>query len=361
MVQSSTYHPQEPKQDTIAMDFLMPRDRALVPSLLVTFYLAIAGTACLLIIVTNGFIIVVNLSDWSKGRSLMPNDEILCSLELSNLCYSVSIILDYFCSLIWDKFYSIFYDMQRAFFTIDISASFASFWFTAWLSVFYCMKIVGFKQPFLLKMKLKFPSLVRWLLLGSTLVSLGAALLFQWAFTVALHQRPVTDSTNQTNCLLPASNCSGNHVDAKTIIVHMSPFYRVLVIILGCSVPLMVVFFSSVPVLHSLFRHTQKLEQTLSPSHLEAHVKAAQAVLSLLLCFIILVVCQTLVRAEIYRNWYYQYFLCLMGQLATFLAQSTILIQSNPRLKQAATHLLSRLPGQRRKQNGQRPVELQNV
>ncbi|KAL8202804.1 UNVERIFIED_CONTAM: hypothetical protein K2H54_025739 [Gekko kuhli] len=327
MVQSSMGHPQEQKTGSIAMEYAMRRDRTLVPSSLVTFYLAVTGMAYLLVSMTNGFIIVVNLSDWSKGRGLMSNDKILSSLMLSNLCYSTSLTAEYFLSLILDEFYSVLYHLQRVFMTLDIATSFLSFWFTAWLSVFYCVKIVSFKRPLLLKMKLQFPALVRWLLLGSTVASLGAALLFQWAFMLVPHRRLATGSTNRTAGLSPASNCTCNHVNARTIVVHMCPVYRVLVIILGCSVPLVVVVFSLVPVLCSLFRHTQKLEQTLSPSHLEAHVKAAKAVLSFLLCYIVLFACETLVRAEIYRNWYYQYFLCMMVQLATLLVQSTILIR----------------------------------
>ncbi|XP_077202601.1 taste receptor type 2 member 40-like [Paroedura picta] len=332
---------------------------ASVPSLVMTFYAVTASAAYVLVIMTNGFIIKVNLSDWSKGRSWMPSDEILSSLVLSNLCHSTALITNYCCSLLLEEFYGTFYDVQRITIALEMSTSFASFWFTAWLSVFYCMKIVSFKQPCLLKMKLKFPGLVRWLLLGSTVLSLGVTLLFQWSFKVSSRWIPVMGLTNQTTCLPPASNCSCSYV--RAVILRTFSIYKVLIIILGCSVPLMVVASSSVRVLCSLSRHTQKLEQTLPPSQLEAHVKAAKAVLSLLLCCIISFVCQTVVIAEIYDTWHYEYFLCLMVQLGTLWAQSAILIRSNSRLKQTAARLLSCPLGRHRKRNGQRPAALQEA
>ncbi|XP_054843606.1 taste receptor type 2 member 40-like [Eublepharis macularius] len=343
------------------MGSVIPIEKAFVPSSLLAFYLATAGTVYLSVIMTHGLIIVVNLSDWSKGNGLMPNDEILASLALSNLCFSSSSIADYFCSLIWEDFYSVFNKVQRVIFTLDIATSFSSFWFTAWLSVFYCMKIVNFKQAFLLKMKLKFSGLIHWLLLGSTVVSLGAALLFQWAVRITAHGKEAKETSNQTAGLPSTFNGTCNNVNEKPILLHMSPFYRLLIILLGCSVPLMVVVSSSVPVLYSLVRHTQKAEESLSPFQLEAHLSAAKAVLSLLLCYAVLVTSQTLIRMEIFRNWTYQYFLCLSIQLATLLAQSTVLIRSNPKLKQAAAQLLSGLPGYHRKGNNGRRTDSQEV
>uniref|UniRef100_A0ACB8ESG9 Uncharacterized protein n=1 Tax=Sphaerodactylus townsendi TaxID=933632 RepID=A0ACB8ESG9_9SAUR len=343
------------------MECVVHRNRGLEPHELVSFYLAISGFIYLLLIMINGLIIVVNLMDWSKGRSLMPNDEILSSLALFNLLFATLLILDYYLSLNWEEFYSTFYNVQRVMLTLDIITSCSSFWCTAWLSVFYCVKIVNFKQAFLLRLKLKFPGLVRWLLLGSTSVSLGAAVLLQWAITTAMHKKKATDLTNQTTSLPPTFNCTHNYGNIETIVILMSPHYRVLIVMLSCSIPLMVVVCSLVLVLYSLFRHTQKLGQNLPPSQLKAHVNAAKTVLSLLLCYVAQVISQTLARFEIYRNWYYEYFLCLTVQLATLLAQNTILSRSNPKLKQTAVWLLSCLPGRHRKENGRRPTELPEV
>ncbi|XP_061465796.1 taste receptor type 2 member 40-like [Rhineura floridana] len=305
----------------------------------ISFFFTVSGILCLLVIITNGLIVGVNLADWMKGRSLMPSGKILVSLGLSNLCFSTAITLDYFISHIWKQVYRTFYMVQKITLTLDIAMS---FWFTAWLSVFYCMKIVNFKQSFLLKVKLKFSSLVHWFLLGSVLASFGATILVLWAFTKITQGNPTKYLNNQT--IVPPSdfNLTNNYKKQK-ILVHMTLYYRLLIIILGCSVPLVVVIVSSVSVLNFLFRHAQNLEQNASIFHnpcLEVHLNAAKSVLSLVLSYISLFVCEILMRTEIFPNWTYQYFLCLTFQLSTLVAQGFILITSNPKLKQSAVQIL---------------------
>lgn len=304
------------------------------------FYLTITGILYLLIIITNGLIVVVNLADWTKGRGLMPNNEIVTSLGLSNIGFSTAITLDYFTSLVWKEFYQRFYNMQIVMFTLDIATSFSSFWFTAWLTVFYCMKIMNFKHPFLLKVKLQFSGLVRWLLLGSVLLSLGATLSVMWAVgTTSQVESPI----NQTNSLSSDFNLTLNIKKDKKILVHMALSYRLLLIILGCSAPLVVVIFSSIPVLKSLFQHAQNLEQNVSIFHnprLEAHLNAAKAVLSLLLSYCSSYISEILIRTELFPNWTYEYFLCLTALLGTIAVQGSVLILSNPKMKQSLAHIL---------------------
>ncbi|XP_066468733.1 taste receptor type 2 member 40-like [Tiliqua scincoides] len=321
----------------------MPESRPNLHNPFNIFYLTTAGILYLLVIITNGLIVVVNLADWTKVRSLMPKDEIVTSLGLSNICFSTAITLDYFTSLIWKEFYRHFYCMQIVMFSLDIATSFSSFWFMAWLTVFYCMKIVDFKQPFLLKVKLRFSGLIRWLLLGSVLVSVGATLLVTWAVRTASHVKLHMELTNQTDDLSSDFNLTLNIKKDKITLVHMALSYRLLLIILGCSAPLVVVIFSSIPVLKSLFTHAQNLGQNLSLFHnprLEVHLNAAKAVLSLLLSYCSSYICEILIRAELFPNWTYQYFLCLTAMLVTIVVQGSVLILSNPKLKQSAAQVL---------------------
>ncbi|XP_060125078.1 taste receptor type 2 member 41-like [Zootoca vivipara] len=243
------------------------------------FYLIVSGTLCILAFITNGLIVGVNVTDWMKGRSLMPSDEILVSLGLSNLCFSTTLILDYFISLIWEEFYRKFYMVQKIMFILDIATSFLSFWFTAWLSIFYCMKIVNFKQSFLLRVKLQFSSLVRWFLLGSVLASSGATFLVTLTFTT-VYQAP-DNLGNQTSLSLPSDfNFTDDYKKEKIMLVHITMPYKLLIILLGCSVPLVMVIASSAPVLNSLFRHAKNLEQNTTISHnprLEVHLNAAKS------------------------------------------------------------------------------------
>ncbi|CAI5796780.1 taste receptor type 2 member 40-like [Podarcis lilfordi] len=312
-------------------------------TLFITFYFIVSGALCILVFITNGLIVGVNVTDWMKGRSLMPSDEILASLGLSNLCFCTSLILDYFISLTWKEFFRKFYMVQKITFTLDIAASFLSFWFTAWLSVFYCMKIVNIKQSFLLRVKLQFSSLVRWFLLGSVLASCGATFLVTLTFKTV--SQASDNLNNQTFLSLPSDfNFTNDYKKQKLILVHMTMPYKLLPIILGCSVPLVIVIASSVPILNTLFRHAKNLEQNATIFHnprLEVHLNAAKSVLSLLISYTALFVCEIIIRTEIFPNWTYQYFLCLIFQLATLVAQGFILVASNPKLKQSAVQIIS--------------------
>lgn len=62
----------------------------------------------------------------------------------------------------------------------------ASFWFSSWLSVLFCMKIVNFTHPTFLWLKWRLPGSV--LFMASLLISFSITLLFSWG-NHAVYQR----------------------------------------------------------------------------------------------------------------------------------------------------------------------------
>ncbi|XP_078240904.1 taste receptor type 2 member 41-like [Pogona vitticeps] len=306
-------------------------------------YITVSGILYFLVIIANGFIAAVNLASWMKGRRLMPNDEIVTSLGISNFCFSTTVMMDYFISFVWSEFYRNAYSVQNLTLTFDIATGFLSCWLTAWLCVFYCMKIVNFKQPLLLKVKLNFPKLVRWFLLASMIASVVTTFFAFRTFKRVPLSIQANDWNNQTISFPTNVNLTSNYQKPSKVLVLMRFPFKLLIMILGCAVPLVLSMSSLVLVLNSLFRHAQNLEKHSSVfynPHLEAHLKAARAVLSLLLsnvCFFAVVV---IVRTQVFPNWTYQHFLCLIFQFVAIAAHASVLILSSPKLKSAALQFL---------------------
>ncbi|KAJ7335433.1 hypothetical protein JRQ81_013374 [Phrynocephalus forsythii] len=263
----------------------MPGVRANVLFFPKILYITVSGIFYLLVILTNGFIAGVNLASRMKGSCLMPNDEIVTTLGISNFCFSTTIILDYFISIIWKDFYRNAYSVQNVTLTFDIATSFLTYWLTAWLNMFYCMKIVSFKQPLLFQVKMNFPKLVRWFLLASLVASVVTTLFaFQALKKVPLHIQ-ASALNNQTTGIVSKVNLTSNHRESRNVVILMRRPLKFITMILGCAIPLLLSVASLVLVLNSLFRHAQNLEHS-SVFHnpqLEAHLNAAKAVLSLLL------------------------------------------------------------------------------
>lgn len=306
-------------------------------------YLVVSGSFYLLVILANGFLAGMNLASWMKGRCLMPSDEIVTSLGISNLCFSTTVILDYFTSLIWKDFYRSAYSVQNIMLTLDIGTSFLRYWFIAWLSVFYCTKIVNFKQPLLRKVKLNFLKFVRWFLLASVVASVLTTLVAFQAFKKVPLEIMANDLNNQTTNFSPNVNTTSNHQKPPKVLLQVKLPFKLIAMILGCAVPLVLSMSSSVLVLDSLFRHAQNLEQHSSVFHnpcLEVYLNAAKAVLSLLLSNVSFFATELIVRTQTFPNWTYVYFLCLIIQFVAMAAHAAILILSNPKLKSAILQLL---------------------
>ncbi|XP_043935046.1 taste receptor type 2 member 1-like [Protopterus annectens] len=121
-------------------------------------------------ILANFFIVITNLVSARRSRSLPSTDLIITSLAFSNL------LLEYFKSfwLISYLFKLRCYLGQLAY---NINICFllftccTSFWFTAWLCIFYCIRIVDISKKCCIRLKEHLPRLVLPFLLGTVVAS----------------------------------------------------------------------------------------------------------------------------------------------------------------------------------------------
>ncbi|NXI89222.1 T2R40 protein, partial [Rhipidura dahli] len=145
-------------------------------------------------------------------------------------------------------------------------------WFGAWLSVFYCIKVASFTQPFFIWMKQRIARLVPWMLLTSWLCSFAAAIPFAWN---------VDSVQDNFTAPLPTRNSSAMRTTRKgslTLLIYLCNA--------AVSLPLILSVVSSVLLIRSLWVHTRQMQNNASgfrdPS-LEAHINAIKSVCSFLI------------------------------------------------------------------------------
>ncbi|XP_075809733.1 taste receptor type 2 member 143-like [Microtus pennsylvanicus] len=135
-----------------------------MPSTPTTIFMIIFCLMSLASMLQNGFVIIVLGREWMRNRALPAADMIVASLASARFClHGISTLTNLlasfgFCyqanilSILWD-------------FTNTLIL-----WLTAWLAVFYCVKISSFSHPTLFWLKWRISRLVPRLLLGSLIM-----------------------------------------------------------------------------------------------------------------------------------------------------------------------------------------------
>ncbi|KAG8455543.1 hypothetical protein GDO86_001659 [Hymenochirus boettgeri] len=203
--------------------------------------MAILGATTLMGIFTNSLIVVVNLLDKVKGKSLNPSDLILVTLGLSNVTMQFAMTANDFLSILQSDFYLVDV-IYTAFNTVMFFPIFSSFWFTVCLCVYYCLQIVIFTHPFLI------PGI--------------------WS----------------TYRIPPISNSSGNQ-SLEIDVPKLSLMYLFSSNIIGCSIPLVLVGISNCLILNSLITNRtviEKAKREVQSPRTEARERAARTVVILI-------------------------------------------------------------------------------
>uniref|UniRef100_A0A6J0THS1 Taste receptor type 2 n=1 Tax=Pogona vitticeps TaxID=103695 RepID=A0A6J0THS1_9SAUR len=274
-------------------------------------------------LISNGFIVTVTIRDWAKSKSLASSEQLLLSLGISNLCAAVILAPHYF-SIFSNSTMSD--DTIAKLFPFSIFIVTSRFWFTAWLCVFYCVKIVNSTQSLFLWWKRKISWLIPRLLVGSLIIPLFISWIAFRNILLAIKSKTMANVTNGTQ---------GNTTP------YLSPAFKLSFLSVGSGFPLLVVFLCSILVIGSLCRHICRMKgnkSSLKSLQTEAHRKAAGTVLYLLVLYISFVVAQGLaMAASLERK---AAVLVTVVMMAYSPAQAAILVMVNPKLKQAAMQML---------------------
>ncbi|XP_053328048.1 taste receptor type 2 member 7-like [Spea bombifrons] len=241
--------------------------------------LFITSTECMIGILFNFTIVLLNLLDWKQGRKLTQCDKILTLAALNNVLMQSYMNI---CTII----FVIAPDLaqKNTFFTIASSFQLFhiiySFWVTSCLCFYYCLSIVNFKHRFLLRMKLKISTVVSSLLLVSGVGSFVFSILCNFS----IHVNDLTEIGNGTDSMF-----------FHNLGIEISPVYKVLIIVLGFCLPFGLAVVSVALTLSSLWTHSWRMKQNspnFSFARVAAHVRAARIMVILVFLYAVFCIAQ---------------------------------------------------------------------
>ncbi|XP_025031558.1 taste receptor type 2 member 40-like [Python bivittatus] len=224
---------------------------------------ALCNLLCLIIIIAvtlvgmlgNGFIVISDCCGWIRSKTQSPPDLLLMALSLTRLLF-LGITLSLHCLSFLDINNPKYAGKAIVFFWAFFNA--ITLWITTCLGVFYCVKIINFTQPFLVKIKLRISRMVPHLLVAVMLVSLISALPVIW---------------------IGDCNCSYNTTQT---------FLLSLLYIIGTFPSFVIFLISSVFLIYSLVHHVKRMQQNplgFRDQKMNVHLRATKILTSFLILY----------------------------------------------------------------------------
>ncbi|XP_026702230.1 taste receptor type 2 member 9-like [Athene cunicularia] len=160
----------------------------------------------------NAFIIAVLCGTWLKKKTFNSNEKILLVLGSSRFWYLCTTWIYYFLSVIYPWCFYV-QPIPQLFSALYNFFNCSNLWASAFLCVFYCIKIATFRHIFFIYLKVKIDRIVPWLLLGLLLSSLFLCIL-------------AYDFTDKTCCQNLTSTSLGNlWVSSVRMDEHIFPLF----------------------------------------------------------------------------------------------------------------------------------------
>ncbi|XP_044527834.1 taste receptor type 2 member 10-like [Gracilinanus agilis] len=280
-------------------------------------------------VLVNGFIGIVNFMDCIKTRKISYLNFILTGLAISRIGLLGILALQVF-SL---SFYQFYLKINwRDFNTLWILTNTSSSWFSAFLIVFYFLKIANFSHPIFLWLKWRVNRGVLRMLFGCYFLSFFVCLLLS-LINNALHV-PFYLENNIT-------------LTQKIQVPKTSIFYSVILLSFGGLIPLAMSLISCFLLVLSLWRHTWQMQLHITGSKdasMEAHIKAMKSMISFFFLFVLYYACiLSLVKNDAEMKRKPLLLLILITMIKYPLVHSIILILGHSKLKPIAMRVLWKL------------------
>ncbi|EHB15787.1 Taste receptor type 2 member 41 [Heterocephalus glaber] len=295
---------------------------------LTIFFALLFVLVCVLGILANGFIVLMLSRERLRRGRLLPSDMILFGLGASRCGHQcLGLVYNFYYSFHLVDFSK---SLARQFISLQMEfLNSSTFWFAAWLSVLFCVKIANFSHPAFFWLKWRLPALVPWLLLGSVLISLLVTLLFLWG----------NFSVYQSFLM---SKLSGNLTEKEWNRNLEIRYYMPLKLVV-LSIPCSLFLVSILLLIGSLRKHSLRMQNNAHDPQghsNQVHTRALKSLISFLvlyaLSFVFLVIDATVIITSDSR-WYWPW------QILVYLSLSIhpfILIRSNLKLRGMVRQLL---------------------
>ncbi|NWJ00497.1 T2R40 protein, partial [Crypturellus undulatus] len=281
-------------------------------------------------------ILAVSSASWARSKILSSYDMLMIFLSLSRICLQYWIMQDLFVGLVSPSFYYVD-NLFVTYKTVFMFLNYASLWFAAWLSVFYCTKVATSTQSFFIWLKQRISNLVPWMLITSSLFSFATSLPFFWDI-YRVHDNFTTPLT--------VTNSSERTATMKT-----SFFLLILLCNSGIALPLILFVVSSILLIRSLWRHMRKMQNNTTGFRdpcLEAHMGAIKSVLSFLILYVTYFIALVLILSDMFLPFSIGEALCTAVMASCPSGHTMILIWSNPKFRELPTRILHHTNCQRR-------------
>ncbi|NWV04639.1 T2R40 protein, partial [Ptilonorhynchus violaceus] len=273
-------------------------------------------------------ILAASSSSCIGRKTWSPYDMIMISLSLSRIILQFWNTLDFLMSLFFDTYYykeNVLVVSKIIFMFLNCSG----LWFSAWLNVFYCIKIANFTHSFFIWLKQRIAQLVPWMLLTSLLCSFAATIPFAW---------DVNGVHDNLTAPFPMTNSSAMRTkgkDSLTLLIYLCEASTVF--------PLILSVVSSLLLIQSLCIHTRHMQNNASgfrdPS-LEAHMKAIKSICFFLIFYLTYFICLLLLLFNAFSPLSNGESICIAVMAACPTGHSMVLIWSNPKFQELPARIL---------------------
>nr|Q646F8.1 RecName: Full=Taste receptor type 2 member 43; Short=T2R43 [Papio hamadryas]AAU21061.1 taste receptor T2R43 [Papio hamadryas] len=270
----------------------------------------------------NGFIALVNSTEWVKRQKISFADQILTALAVSRVGLLWVLLLNWYATVLNPAFYSV--EVRTIVYNLWAVINHFSNWLATSLSIFYLLKIANFSNLIFLHLKRRVKSVVLVILLGPLLF------LVCHLFVVNMNE------------IVRTKEYEGN-MTWKSKLRSAMYLSNTTVTILANLVPFILTLISFLLLICSLCKHLKKMQLrdkgSQDPST-KVHIKALQTVISLLLCVIyflsIMISSWSLGRVENKAVFMF----CKAIRFSYPSAHAFILIWGNKKLKQTLLSVL---------------------
>ncbi|KGL75157.1 Taste receptor type 2 member 40, partial [Tinamus guttatus] len=279
-------------------------------------------------------ILAVSSASWV--RNIISYDMLMIFLSLSRICLQYWIMQDLFVGLVFPSFYYVD-NLFVTYKTVFMFLNYASLWFAAWLSVFYCTKVATSTQSFFIWLKQRISNLVPWMLITSSLFSFATSFPFFWNI-YSVH--------DNFTAPLTVTNSS-----ERTATMRTSFFVLILLCNAGIALPLILFVVSSILLIRSLWRHMRKMQNNTTGFRdpcSEAHMGAIKSVLSFLILYVTYFIALVLILSDMFLPFSTGEALCTAVMAACPSGHSMILIWSNPKYQELPARIFNHTNCQRR-------------
>jgi taste receptor type 2 len=273
----------------------------------------------------NGFIALMNYTDWVKRRKMSSVNRILTALAISRISLLWSVMISTFISMVYPPF------MMTASMLIILNLPWTvtinfSIWFASILSIFYFLKIANFSNSIFLYLKWRVKKVVS--------VTLLVCLLLLFLNIALVNAKFIWTDGSKRNM----SYSSSMNSPAES--------YRLFLIIntLFLSVPVVVSLTMFLLLIISLWKHHKRMQHTSKrpgDASTKAHIKALQTVIASFLLYSIffLSIFVQLWSSELLKKKLFISFCEVTGMFSPSF-HSYVLILGNSKLRQASLSVL---------------------